>query len=119
VLPAVVVEAEPADDNHEPRGELPPSVSREGSQAAAALLSQVFYDEGIAIHDHVMIAGSLPGYVEDQAGVGLEKPSPGAFLLGTFVRFEKLAELAWERTGGLGVELLAHGWAAPGGIDST
>jgi hypothetical protein len=97
VLEAVVVEAEPADDDDEPGSELAASVSDVGAEPPVALFLEPFHDKSVAVHDRIVVAGQPPGDVEDQAGIRVEELSPRVLFCGTLGHLEEVLDLARER----------------------
>jgi len=109
MLQAIVVEAEPADNDDQPGGELASSIGREGSEPPEVLLPKPLDGKGVAVHhDILVVAGGLPRDEQDQAGVGLEKLAPCLLLWRTIRRLEEAAELAGERPGVFRTGLVAH-----------
>ena len=109
MLQAIVVEAEPADNDDQPGGELASSIGREGSEPPEVLLPKPLDSKGIAVHhDILVVAGGLPRDEQDQAGVGLEKLAPCLLLWRTIRCLEEAAEMAGERPGVFRTGLVGH-----------
>ena len=111
VLEPVMVQAKASHDHDEPGGEFAPPVGGKGSESPIVLLTQPVHDKRITVHHHVVIAGDLPGDVQDQSRIGIEKGSPSLRLGGATRYLEKVPEFAWE--GGGGLRTTAHVGHAP------